>query len=124
MTRALKTNNHRDKRARHNYVNNESPSLPIPANGHQYTKSEALQVLLAKENRDAVKHIIELKYIPCGKSSLYRMLQHHNEGKPILNTEWSAGGRPRVIEETGLSSVVQEWSNEVGRTYGRKELMI
>ena len=54
----------------------------MPANGHQYTKSEALQVLLAKENRDAVKHMIELKYVPCGKPSLYRMLQHHNEGKP------------------------------------------
>ncbi len=62
--------------------------------------------------------MIELKYLPCGKSSLYRMLQNHNEGKPILNIAWSAGGRPRDIEETALSCIVQELGNEVERTYG------
>ncbi len=58
--------------------------------------------------------MIELKYVPCGKSSFYWMLQNHNEGKPILNSTWSAGGRPRIIEGTALSSIAQELSNEVG----------
>jgi hypothetical protein len=66
-----------------------------------------LEVLLANEKRAAVKHLIELKYILCGKSFLYQMLQNHNQGKPILNTAWSAAGRPRVIEDTAISSIVQ-----------------
>jgi len=70
----------------------------------------------------SVKHMIKLKYVPCGKSSLYRMLQNHNQGKPILNSAWSVGGRPRVLEDTAISSIVQRLSNDVGRTYGRKEV--
>jgi hypothetical protein len=62
--------------------------------------------------------MIKLKYVLCGKSSLYRMLQNHNQGKPILNSAWSVGGMPRVLEDTAISSIVQRLSNDVGRTYG------
>jgi hypothetical protein len=55
MSRAISTIHHRDKRARHQYNNVLSSSLPIPANGHQYTKPEALEVLLANDNQDALK---------------------------------------------------------------------
>ena len=39
-SRAIITNNDRDKRAHHKYNNNQSLSIPIPANGHrtQYLK--------------------------------------------------------------------------------------
>jgi hypothetical protein len=66
--------------------------------------------------------VIELKYVPCGKSSLYWMLQNHNQGKPILNTAWSVSGRPRVPEGTAISSIVQQLSNAIGRTYGQNEV--
>ena len=121
MSRSILTIHHRDKRAHHQYNNVLLPSLPIPANRHQYTKPEALAVLLANDSRAAVKQMIKLKYVPCGKSSLYWMLQFHNQGKPILNTAWSTG-RPRIIEETAISSIVQQLSSDVGRTYGQKEV--
>ena len=120
-SRAISTIHHRDKRARHEYNNVLPASLPIPANRHQYTKPEALAVLLANDSRAAVKQMIELKYVPCGNSSLYWMLQFHNQGKPILNTAWSTG-RPRILEETAISSIVQQLSSDVGRTYGQKEV--
>ena len=50
------------------------------------------------------------------------MLQNHNQGKPILNTTWSMGGRPRVLKDHAISSIVQWLSNDVGRTYGQKEV--
>ncbi len=97
ISRSISTIRHRDKRARHQYNNVLSSSIPIPTNRYQYTKSEALEVLLTNDSRAAVKEMIKSKYVPCGKSSLYRMLQSHNQGKPILNTAWSTGGRPRVL---------------------------
>ena len=97
-SRAISTIHHRDKRARHEYNNVLPASLPIPANGHQYTKPEALAVLLANDSRAAVKQKIELKYVPCGKSSLYQMLQFYNQVKPILNTAWSTG-RPESLKK-------------------------
>ena len=122
-SRAISTIHHRDKRAHHQYNNVLLPSLPIPANRHQYTQPEALEVLLANDSRAAVKQMIKLKYVPCGKSSLYRMLQFHNQGKPILNTAWSTG-RPRILEETAISSIIQRLRSDVRRTYGQKELTI
>ena len=120
-SRAISTIHHRDKMVRHEYNNVLPAFLPIPANGHQYTKPEALAVLLANDSQAAVKQMIESKYVPCGKSSLYRMLRFHNQGNPILNTAWSTG-RPRILEETAISSIVQQLSSDVGRTYGRKEV--
>jgi hypothetical protein len=122
MSKAISTNHHRDKRARHQYNNVLSSSLPIPGNRHQYTKPEALEELLANDNQAAVKIMIKFKHVPCGKSSLYRMLQNRNQGKPILNSAWSVGGRPSVLEDTAISSIVQWLSNDVGRTYGRKDV--
>ena len=112
---AITTNNHRDKRVHHNYNNDQSPSIPIPANEHHHTKLEALQELVSNESKAAVEHMIELIYVAW-------ILQNHNEGKLILNTAWSTGGRPRVLEDTAISSIVQRLSNDVGRTYGRKEV--
>jgi len=114
-SRAIPTIHHRDKRACHEYNNVLLASLQITANGHQYTKPEALAVLSANGGRAAVKQRIKIKYIPCGKSSLYRMLQFHNQGKPILNTAWTTG-RPRILEETAISSIVQQLSSDAGRT--------
>ena len=49
------------------------------------------------------------------------MLQFHNQGKPILNTAWSIG-RPRILEKTAISSIVQQLSSDLGRTCGQKEV--
>ena len=86
LSRAISTIHHRDKRVHHEYNNVLPASLPIPANGHQYTKPEALAVLLANGSRAAVKQMIKLKYVPCGKSSLYWML-HSQQRK--TNIEYS-----------------------------------
>ncbi len=61
--------------------------------------------------------MIELKYVLCGKSSLFGMLQFHNQGKPILNTALSMG-RHIILEDTAISSIIQQLSSDVGRTYG------
>jgi hypothetical protein len=81
LSKAISTIHHRDKRAHHEYNNVLPAFLPIPANRHQYTTPEALVVLLANDSQAAVNQMIKLKYIPCSKSSLYWMLQYHNQGK-------------------------------------------
>ncbi len=48
------------------------------------------------------------------------MFQNHNKGKPILNTAWSGG--PRVLEDTAISSIAKQLSNDIIRTYGQKEV--
>jgi len=50
MSRAISIICHRDKRACHQYNNVILPSLPIPANRHQYTKPETLEVLLPNDS--------------------------------------------------------------------------
>ena len=52
---------------------------------------------------------------------MYRIVQFHNQGNPLLRTAWSTG-RPRILEETAISSIVQQLSSDVGRTYGQKEV--
>ncbi len=55
ISRAISTIHHRDKRAHHQYNNVLLPSLPIPANGHQYTEPELFGVLLASNNSASMK---------------------------------------------------------------------
>ena len=50
LSRAISTNHHRDKWTRHEYNNVLLASLSIPANGHKYTKPEALAVVLAYDS--------------------------------------------------------------------------
>ncbi len=39
-----------------------------------------------------------------------------------MTTAWSAVRRPRIIEDTALSCIVQELGNEVGRSNGQREV--
>jgi len=45
-----------------------------------------------------MKRMLELNYIPCGKLTVYRHYKDYKEGKPIINTERSSGGRPQLVD--------------------------
>jgi len=72
-------------------------SIPIQENGHQYSRVKAMIILSDEEYEvaDAMKQMIDLKYVPCGKSALYQMIKARNKGKLILG-DWSFGGRHQI----------------------------
>jgi hypothetical protein len=59
MMWANTTNHHRENKPCCHYNNMKLPPLSLPVNWHHYTKPEALKVLLANENRAAIKHMTE-----------------------------------------------------------------
>mgnify|MGYP006178086503 CR=1 FL=1 len=55
-------------------------SLPTPKNGVVITHHNM-------KDADVIKRMLELNYIPCGKSTFYRYYKDYKEGKPIVNTK-------------------------------------
>jgi hypothetical protein len=69
-----------------------------------------------------IEQMLELNYIPCIKSTFYCQYKDYREGKPTINTEWSAGGRPRLVDESFLASMVNDMIHECGKKYGHEDI--
>ena len=69
-----------------------------------------------------IKQIFELNYVPCRKSTFYCQYKVYKEGKPTINTEWSAGGRPQLVDESSLASIVNDMMHECGKKYGHEDI--
>jgi hypothetical protein len=69
-----------------------------------------------------IKQMFELNYIPCRKSTFYCQYNDYKEGKPTINTEWSAGGRPRLVDESSFASMVNVMMHECGKKYGHVDI--
>ena len=67
------------------------------------------------------KHMFESDHIPCRMSTFYCQYKYE-EGIPIINTEWNAGGRPWLVDESFLASMVNEIMHECGKKYGHEDI--
>jgi hypothetical protein len=82
-----------------NDANNASIiDLPLPNNGKEYSKPEAVQILAqynrgSKDIGNALRVMIQLGYVPVGERTICCLLELHGHGQSILNTPWTKGGR-------------------------------
>ena len=69
-----------------------------------------------------IKQIFELNYIYCRKPTFYCQYKNNKEGNPTVNAEWSAGGRPGLVDESSLVSMVNDMMHECGKKYGHEDI--
>jgi hypothetical protein len=105
-----------------NDANNASIiDLPLPTNGKEYTKPEAVQILAQYDRRtkdiaSAMREMIRLRYVPAAGRTIRRLLKLHVDGQPILNTPWSKAGRIPLASLREVQSIAE---NEMEREHGR-----
>jgi hypothetical protein len=68
-----------------------------------------------------IKQIFELNYIPHRKSTFYCQYNDYKEGQPTI-TEWNAEGRPRLVDESSLASMVNDMIHECCNKYGHEDI--
>ena len=73
--------------------------IPLPANGHEYTKPEAVRILSgtefnSKERSAMMKKMTELpsRWAPTSVKTLQRLMTKHQKGELILDDGWSGNG--------------------------------
>ncbi|KAL9180615.1 hypothetical protein ACHAXT_011068 [Thalassiosira profunda] len=81
---------------------NETIAIVRPINGKQYTRSEALRCCKlykkkSKERMLAIRAMISKGWAPVDRRTIQRLCQIDEEGHPIVDEEWTKGGRPRRI---------------------------
>ena len=102
--------------------------LPAPVNGIAYKMKEALDILMtypdgrSTERSKAMDAMIEQKLVPCTKKTLYQNLKKTKEGSCEGNRDWALG-RPRIVNEQVMDRVPTEMTKDIGRSFGRKDVM-
>lgn len=78
-------------------------SVPAPLNKEYYTPFEACNILYHHEmdpmldKPKAMKILLENKYIPVGRSQIYRVFRQFKQGKIQEGKMWGERGRPRKV---------------------------
>ena len=60
--------------------------------------------------------------VPCGKDTIYRMLNDKKNGKAILDTDWSGPGKPRIVDNSTMTEIIVDLHKETGRTFGKEDI--
>ena len=112
-----------------NDANNASIiDLPLPTNGKEYTKPEAVQILAQyvrrkKDIANAMREMIRLRYVPAAGRTIRHLLKLHDDGQPILNTPWSKGGRIPLASLREVQSIAEnEMEHEHGRVWTGEDI--
>ena len=50
------------------------------------------------------------------------MIRMHNNGLPVINTDWGKHGRPKLLENAEVNKLAIDSTKERGKTNGSKEL--
>jgi hypothetical protein len=103
--------------------------LPIPEDGHQYSKHEMCNALeslatgiYSKERGNAIKEMIRLNCVPYKKSMIYGMLTKWQNKELVLNDDWQGMGRKRILDKTGFNSIAEELQKHEGRAIKSKDI--
>jgi len=101
-------------------------SIPQPANGMEYTKSEAALILVktdkgSKERALMMNKMIRLDWAPTTPRTLQRLLSQLESGELVLDTAWkgnghNGGGRKRALTTDGIDNLVSKWNR--GEAHG------
>ena len=100
--------------------------IPVPANGHEYTKPEAVRILSetefnSKERSAMMKKMTGNRWAPTSISTLQRLMAKHKKGELILDDGWSGngnngGGRKRAFTNGDIDNLVSQWKR--GEAHG------
>ena len=60
-------------------------------------------------------------FVPCGKDTIYQMLNNKKNGKAILNRDWSGLGKSRIIDDSTMTEIIVNLHKESGRTFGTED---
>lgn len=105
-------------------------NLPVPRDGKQYDKHEMLDIVedladggrYSTQRSQAIKQMIELKYVPCKKSTLYNMISDRKEKKAVENIPWKGKGRRPLLDDTGFNEIVASLHKNLGRSFGAADI--
>jgi hypothetical protein len=104
--------------------------IPPPANGHQYTKQEAVSVAAAypKDSKDrgsAIQTMIDKGYVPTSKRTIQRLLKLAGEGNQVPHTPWSSsnGGSPPILNNEDIDAICARVIEKNARIHGKEDIM-
>jgi len=91
--------------------------LPLPINREtmQYTKPEAVEILLQTKKGSPhrgtmMRNMISLGYTPTSEKTLQRYMKMKEEmNDVIIDDAWSGKGRKRVMQDEDIIQAVKEW---------------
>jgi len=86
-------------------IKQEDVVLPSPKHGQYYTKSEAISVITqypkgSTERALAIEGVQVKRYIPIGKSGIYKLLRKYEEGVTIDDSPWKIEGQALDVAST------------------------
>jgi hypothetical protein len=101
--------------------------LPKPQVGGTYTKSEAVDIAIqykqgSNQRRLAIKSMVSTGYVPNSIKSVYRLLEKHKNGIPIVDTEWVSKGSPPLLSNDEVDSIVDRMMQEEDRLFDKVDL--
>ena len=90
------------------------PLYPLPANGTQYTPTEAAKILMsAKRAYPIIRDWVTLKLVPVTQSKMYTLLLDAKEMQPIPST-WPTRGRPALLTTDQVEALVEKRTPDEG----------
>ena len=48
--------------------------------------------------------------------------KRQENGKAILDTDWSERGKPRIVDDSTLADIIADLLNETGRMFGKEDV--
>ena len=103
----------------------DSVRAPVPVNGTQYTKLEALAHLTktrknSKERADLMRAMVNSSYAPTIPRFLQKLLKKHEDGELIINNAWSGVGRKRLMPDSAICDFVDNM--KLGQAHGERDI--
>jgi hypothetical protein len=98
-------------------------TLPVPDNGVEYSKFEMLDLIFSYPERSkkrglVVKEMMRLKYVPCGKTHIYDLINKRKANELVVNSAWvTTCGRSPILDENAMEEVALRVENECGRSF-------
>lgn len=101
--------------------------LPPPANGSQYTKREAVDLVLktakaSVQRRWCMEAMIYKGYVPATVKTIYRVVHKEERGEPLLDTDWGGNGRPALLTNGEVDAIVSEMKGGGCEIFSRADI--
>ena len=97
-------------------IKQEDVVLPSPKHGQYYTKSEAISVITqypkgSTERALAIEGVQVKRYVPIGKSGIYKLLRKDEQGIPINDTPWKVDKDQEDFAEEATEECAEDAAN-------------
>jgi hypothetical protein len=111
-------------------LSSDDVMLPLPANGHEYSKLEVAKILSAyqkgtRKMSSVINKMIELKYVPCGIRTLCRLVVRATNGEqPVLDTDCisTGGGCPPIASLDEIKTIAVSMESQSGHVWSESDV--